>query len=127
MIQNKELDELITEVNESILYVRAMEEIFDDDDTILAICDNCLDSFDKLLDTIYVIFNGDYYVERENRSVSCSLQKAETHLEDAKTTIENWTIPDNLLLDEDDQQELQTHIKNYIDFIDDLLNTIYDI
>ena len=86
-------------------------------DSVTSNCDNLFTSYEKLLNEMELF---DYKIEREINRNKWNI----TQLEDLYTDINNWKIPDDLELDEEDKSLLRLLIKSFKDNLENVLESL---
>ena len=119
-MQHKELNLLFECINAVIRQIRDLQnDNFEAGivDSVTSNCDNLFTSYEKLLNEMELF---DYKIEREINRNKWNI----TQLEDLYTDINNWKIPDDLELDEEDKSLLRLLIKSFKDNLENVLESL---
>ena len=121
-MQNKELTLLFEDIiNKVIRQVRDLsEENFEIGivDSTTSNCEYLFGTYEELLSCMETL---DYKIEREvNREKWNSIQ-----LDDLYTDLIHWKMPNDLELDEEDKRWLRIFLKNFIDDLENVINSLH--
>lgn len=121
-MQNKELTLLFEDIiNKVIRQVRDLsEENFEIGivDSTTSNCEYLFGTYEELLSCMETL---DYKIEREvNREKWNSIQ-----LDDLYTDLIHWKMPNDLELDEEDKRWLRILLKNFIDDLENVINSLH--